>query len=167
MKDSQNHTGLGIPESYFSDLEGDILREIEVQEAEDFLRSKFGLNTGFTIPEDYLHQLNQQLSDIKKQDKVFRIKKIIRISSAIAATLILALLISPFLGEELKTEKGFEELLALSEIDAEYLDYLDVDDLTWVLEDYTEESDTSSESLDFLLEDEDYLEEIASELDNL
>jgi len=58
MMTEDKHTGLGIPEGYFPDLEKSILQEIETFELENNLKNEFGEDHGLTVPENYFENFN-------------------------------------------------------------------------------------------------------------
>lgn len=165
MNKQEHINSLGIPEGYFKDLKTDILREVEISEAELFLDQHFQKKLGLRIPYAYKNSLKNDIiyKNTTTKTKVFNLWKSV---SVVAASVLLFLLGIDVYNEldhnQLAVELTFEELLAETSISEEHLAYLEYDELEEL--DYaTTDIELDDNILEFLLEDELLLNELTED----
>jgi len=161
MNHKKEHIGLGIPESYFLDLEKNILREVETLELEKELKRLLGENHGMTVPEFYFQNFKPAVNPYPIAAKV---KSIVAPVIAIAACLVIVInFYSPFTSEikPLEAQPTFEKLLASTElISDENLELFDLEELSEFMPEtiLNEEEDLDS-MIDFFIDSEEELED--------
>ncbi|HCY45297.1 MAG TPA: hypothetical protein DHU89_01345 [Flavobacteriales bacterium] len=171
MKNNPGNRGLGIPEDYFSNLESSILNEIECLELEKEIERKVGRKSGLDVPSHFFDEFSVRTNMPKASGKLTTLL-ISSLSVAASLALVFTLIQLSSSGNQTElTEQSFNELLAETSISEEYLNYLELEELTSIYAEMDYENmfaiESSPESIDFLLEDEAFLEEIVNELDNI
>lgn len=160
MKINRTDRGLGIPEDYFSNLNESIFKEIECLELEKEIDITAGRKPGFKFPHNFFDEFTTNSYKFKNSTKL---RRIFISGTYIAASLVLVFTIIQLNSSKNHTgfsDKSFNDLLAESNISEDYLDFLELEELTTI---YTEidyenmaASEASSESIDFLFEDDDF-----------
>lgn len=172
MNDKEN-IGLRIPENYFSDFSKDLIREIEVRKLEEELTHLGGKKTGFQVPLNYFEKNSENLNKLASRNTSAPAKSNLRILKYWipigAAAAITALLMFGPLKKDLEEPVSdssalFSELLARLDIDETVLDELALDDLAEVVLEDESTLWLDDTSLEYLLEDEELLNELNSEL---
>lgn len=160
MKINRTDRGLGIPEDYFSNLDESIFKEIECLELEKEIDIAAGRKTGFKVPLNFFDEFTTNSYKFKNSTKL---RRLFISGIYIAASLVLVFTIIQLNSSKNHTgfsDKSFNDLLAESNISEDYLDFLELEELTTI---YTEIDyknmaayEASSESIDLLFEDDDF-----------
>lgn len=171
MKTNPANRGLGIPQDYFSNLEKSILKELECLELEKEIELIAGRNFGLEVPSRFFEEFSIETNKAKTPTKL---RNLFISSISVAASLALVFTFIQLNSSGNHTdlpEKSFNDLLAETIISEDYLDYLELEDLTSIYTEIDDENvvaaESSTESIDFLLENDDFLEELANELDDI
>ncbi len=170
MNNDDRNSEFGIPEGYFSSLQEELLKNVELLEDEKLIADSCGTNDGFNVPNGYFENLRQDITNhsSSKKKKPISLYKTIKWVSGMAACFIAVFLLTTNWDTPQTKEQSFEELLANTQLTEEHISYLEYDELAEIIDATTyyrtEANLLEVNSLDFIFEDDDFIEEIAEDL---
>lgn len=164
MDNDNEHNGLGIPDGYFNSLKTDILREVEIHELEKSLSPIKERNLGLSVPNNYFEDfkkfVGKQHVPLFKQGLLSR--KLINWGIGIAACFTVIFTVNKYSGGFAPNYVSFDELLDELVMSQENISYLELEDLSEIISTPSFNTlEIEDNTYDFLLEDDEFLEDIA------
>jgi len=158
---------LNTPTAYFSDLDEKILTELSTHELEANLKSIIGKNPGLKteapLQKRVVTETENPTNTKNKTGKLRLIPATLKYA-AVAAVLVVSLSIFNGFYKDTSNDLSFNEMLENTEFSEDELEYLDMEALEDLGSDLANNNEiTDEETLEFFLQDEEYLLELSDE----